>query len=140
MIDLIQIQKMVYERLSQLPYSVVDDYVLYQEVEPPFVQLSSLYIENDNTKNTDGLEVEQYINIYSTYKGKKEVLEISQEVSELMKEKMEYTTNYVDIENRMQEKIYSIYIEEDRKTIMMDMDGNGNKFYHAVLIFRLKIN
>ena len=131
---------MVYERLSQLPYSVVDDYVLYQEVEPPFVQLSSLYIENDNTKNTDGLEVEQYINIYSTYKGKKEVLEISQEVSELMKEKMEYTTNYVDIENRMQEKTYSIYIEEDRKTIMIDMDGNGNKFYHAVLIFRLKIN
>ena len=71
--------------------------------------------------------VQQYINIYSAYAGKKEILEISQAVSEVMKDKKVYEE-------------YTIYIKEDRKTIMLDMDKNDNRFYHAVLIFNLHIN
>jgi prolyl oligopeptidase PreP (S9A serine peptidase family) len=125
MIDLVDVQKLIYDRMSQLPYQVVDDYVLYQEVKPPFVQLGQLVIRDNDTKNTEGLVVEQYVNAISTYQGKKEILEMVQEVSELMKE-LEYEG-------------YSIFIEEDDRTIIMDTDDNGNKFYHAVLIFRLNI-
>lgn len=127
MIDLIEIQKLIYDRLKTLPYSVVDEFTLYQEVEPPFVQLGSLYMEDNNTKNSEGMIATQYINIYSTYRGKKEILEISQAVSNVMKNRMKYDT-------------YSIYIKEDRKTIMLDTDKNDNRFYHAVLIFNLHIN
>ena len=140
MIDLIKVQKLVYDRLSTLEYPVVDEFTLYQEVEPPFIQLGSLYINDTNTKNSEHMIVQQYINIYSAYAGKKEILEISQAVSEVMKDKMEYATNYIDINNNLKDVTYSIYIKEDRKTIMLDMDKNGNRFYHAVLIFNLHIN
>ena len=127
MIDLIQVQKLVYDRLSTLEYPVVDEFTLYQEVEPPYIQLGSLYISDNNTKNSEHMVVQQYINIYSAYAGKKEILEISQAVSEVMKDKMVYEE-------------YTIYIKEDRKTIILDMDKNDNRFYHAVLIFNLHIN
>ena len=140
MIDLIKVQKLVYDKLSTLEYPVVDEFTLYQEVEPPFIQLGSLYINDTNTKNSEHMIVQQYINIYSAYAGKKEILEISQAVSEVMKDKMEYATNYIDINNNLKDVTYSIYIKEDRKTIMLDMDKNGNRFYHAVLIFNLHIN
>ena len=140
MIDLIKVQKLVYDRLSTLEYPVVDEFTLYQEVEPPFIQLGSLYINDTNTKNSEHMIVQQYINIYSAYAGKKEILEISQAVSEVMKDKMEYATNYIDINNNLKDVTYSIYIKEDRKTIMLDMDKNGNRFYHGVLIFNLHIN
>lgn len=140
MVDLIEIQKLVYDRLSTLEYPVVDEFTLYQEVEPPFIQLGSLYINDTNTKNSEHMIVQQYINIYSAYAGKKEILEISQAVSEVMKDKMEYATNYIDINNNLKDVTYSIYIKEDRKTIMLDMDKNNNRFYHAVLIFNLHIN
>ena len=140
MVDLIEIQKLVYDRLSTLEYPVVDEFTLYQEVEPPFIQLGSLYINDNNTKNSEHMIVQQYINIYSAYAGKKEILEISQAVSEVMKNEMEYATNYIDINNNLKDVTYSIYIKEDRKTIMLDMDKNGNRFYHAVLIFNLHIN
>lgn len=126
MIDLIEVQKLIYNRISQLSYTIVDDFALYSETKTPYIQLSNLYISNNNTKNTEGLEVEQYINIYSSYKGKKEILQISQEASQVMNGKV---TN---------EK-YNIYIEEDTKTIMLDFDENGNRFYHAVLIFKIHI-
>ena len=127
MIDLIKVQKLVYDRLNTLEYPVVDEFTLYQEVEPPFIQLGSLYINDTNTKNSEHMIVQQYINIYSAYAGKKEILEISQAVSEVMKNEMVYEE-------------YTIYIKEDRKTIMLDMDKNDNRFYHAVLIFNLHIN
>lgn len=140
MIDLIEIQKLIYDRLNTLEYKVVDEFTLYEEVEPPFIQLGSLYINDNNTKNSEGMVVQQYINIYSAYAGKKEVLEIAQAVSNVMKNKMEYATNYIDINNNLKDVTYSIYIKEDRKTIMLDMDKNNNRFYHAVLIFNLHIN
>ena len=127
MVDLIEIQKLVYDRLSTLEYPVVDEFTLYEETEPPYIQLGSLYISDNNTKNSEHMIVQQYINIYSAYAGKKEILEISQAVSEVMKDKMVYEE-------------YTIYIKEDRKTIMLDMDKNDNRFYHAVLIFNLHIN
>lgn len=127
MIDLIQVQKLIYDRISTLEYPIVDEFTLYEETEPPFIQLGSLYINDNNTKNSEGMVVQQYINIYSAYAGKKEILEISQAVSNIMKNNMVYEG-------------YTIYIKEDRKTIILDMDKNDNRFYHAVLIFNLHIN
>lgn len=140
MIDLIEIQKLIYDRLSLLPYTVVNEFVQYSETTTPFIQVGSLHIADNNTKNTKSLEIEQYINVYSTYRGKKEILQISQDISEVMNETMKYTTNKIDANNNLQEVVYKIFIDEDTRTIMLDEDKNGNKFYHAVLIFNLHIN
>ena len=126
MIDLIKVQKFVFDRISQLSYTVVDDFAIYEQAKTPYIQLSNLYIDNDNTKNTEGMVIQQYINVYSSYKGKKEILQIAQAISSVMNGKAE-------IEE------YSVYIEEDTKTIMLDFDNNGNIFYHSVMIFKIHI-
>ena len=126
MIDLIKVQKFIFDRISQLNYTVVDDFAIYEQAKTPYIQLSNLYIDNDNTKNTEGMVIQQYINVYSSYKGKKEILQIAQAISSVMNGKAE-------IEE------YSVYIEEDTKTIMLDFDNNGNIFYHSVMIFKIHI-
>lgn len=70
--------------MNELRYPILDDYSLYEEAEPPYVILSDLVLAENNTKNTDGMIAQQYINIYSTYQGKKEILDIVQEVGEVM--------------------------------------------------------
>jgi hypothetical protein len=126
MIDLIKVQKFIFDRISQLSYTIVDDFAIYEQAKTPYIQLSNLYIDNDNTKNTEGMVIQQYINVYSSYKGKKEILQIAQAISSVMNGKAE-------IEE------YSVYIEEDTKTIMLDFDNNGNIFYHSVMIFKIHI-
>jgi len=126
MIDLIKVQKFIFDRISQLSYTIVDDFAIYEQAKTPYIQLSNLYIDNDNTKNTEGMVIQQYINVYSNYKGKKEILQIAQAISSVMNGKAE-------IEE------YSVYIEEDTKTIMLDFDNNGNIFYHSVMIFKIHI-
>lgn len=126
MIDLIKVQKFIFDRISQLSYTIVDDFAIYEQAKTPYIQLSNLYIDNDNTKNTEGMVIQQYINVYSSYKGKKEILQIAQVISSVMNGKAE-------IEE------YSVYIEEDTKTIMLDFDNNGNTFYHSVMIFKIHI-
>lgn len=126
MIDLIKVQKFIFDRISQLSYTIVDDFAIYEQAKTPYIQLSNLYIDNDNTKNTEGMVIQQYINVYSRYKGKKEILQIAQAISSVMNGKA-----------KIEE--YSVYIEEDTKTIMLDFDNNGNIFYHSVMIFKIHI-
>lgn len=141
MMDLIEIQKILYDRLSECSYSVVDDYILYSEIEPPFIQLSSLYIDTDDTKVENGLEVECYINVYSTYQGKKEILEIIQEVNNKLSDyETTYSTTIINRENNLKNVTYNIYIVRDRATVMLDVDKHGNKFYKGVLLFVVHIN
>ena len=84
MIDLIKVQKFIFDRISQLSYTIVDDFAIYEQAKTPYIQLSNLYIDNDNTKNTEGMVIQQYINVYSRYKGKKEILQIAQAISSVM--------------------------------------------------------
>jgi hypothetical protein len=128
MIDLLEIQKMIFERMSQLEYTIIDEFSNYQEARMPYIELSSLYINENNTKNTDGIVVDQYVNAYSAYKGKKEILEMIQKISNIMK----FRTD-------------NLYVEQLTTTIKMDSDvkgtifsdDTGNDYYHAVLIFKI---
>lgn len=131
MIDLIEIQKLIYDRLSQCSYTLVDEFTTYQEAIPPYCQMGDLYITEDSTKVEEGLEVEQYVNLYSNYRGKKQILEMIQEVNKVMNFKTIITN---------EEVTYSVYVTTERSTIMLDTDRNGNQFYHAVLIFIIHIN
>lgn len=128
MINLLEIQKMIFEKMSQLKYPVVDEFTTYQETTMPYVELSSLYINKNDTKNTDGIVVDQYVNAYSAYKGKKEILEMAQAISDVM----DFSTD-------------NLYIKQLTTTISMDSDtkgtlfsdDTGNDYYQAVLIFKI---
>ena len=135
MINLIQLQQAVWIHLTTIPYTVVD-YIDFDSIEPPFIQLGKIYIDDESVKNNEGIKCQQYINIYSNYSGKKELLEMVDAVSEKM--------TALSIEG------YAVYVKQGTTTVMIDKDKfssifqrtdrNNNKFYHAVLKFDIHIS
>ena len=135
MINLIQVQQAVWNNLTTIPYTVVD-YIDFDSIEPPFIQLGKIYIDDESVKNNEGIKCQQYINIYSNYSGKKELLEMVDAVSEKM--------TALSIEG------YAVYVKQGTTTVMRDKDKfssifqrtdrNNNKFYHAVLKFDIHIS
>ena len=135
MINLIQVQQAVWNNLTTIPYTVVD-YIEFDSIEPPFIQLGKIYIDDESVKNNEGIKSQQYINIYSNYSGKKELLEMVDAVSEKM--------TALSIEG------YAVYVKQGTTTVMIDKDKfssifqrtdrNNNKFYHAVLKFDIHIS
>ena len=135
MINLIQVQQAVWNNLTTIPYTVVD-YIDFDSIEPPFIQLGKIYIDDESVKNNEGIKCQQYINIYSNYSGKKELLEMLDAVSEKM--------TALSIEG------YAVYVKQGTTTVMIDKDKfssifqrtdrNNNKFYHAVLKFDIHIS
>lgn len=135
MINLIQVQQAVWNNLTTIPYTVVD-YIEFDSIEPPFIQLGKIYIDDESVKNNEGIKCQQYINIYSNYSGKKELLEMVDAVSEKM--------TALSIEG------YAVYVKQGTTTVMIDKDKfssifqrtdrNNNKFYHAVLKFDIHIS
>ena len=135
MINLIQVQQAVWNNLTTIPYTVVD-YIDFDSIGPPFIQLGKIYIDDESVKNNEGIKCQQYINIYSNYSGKKELLEMVDAVSEKM--------TALSIEG------YAVYVKQGTTTVMIDKDKfssifqrtdrNNNKFYHAVLKFDIHIS
>lgn len=135
MINLIQVQQAVWNNLTTIPYTVVD-YIDFDSIEPPFIQLGNIYIDDESVKNNEGIKCQQYINIYSNYSGKRELLEMVDAVSEKM--------TALSIEG------YAVYVKQGTTTVMIDKDKfssifqrtdrNNNKFYHAVLKFDIHIS
>ena len=135
MINLIQVQQAVWNNLTTIPYTVVD-YIDFDSIEPPFIQLGKIYIDDESVKNNEGIKCQQYINIYSNYSGKKELLEMVDAVSEKM--------TALSIEG------YAVYVKQGTTTVMIAKDKfssifqrtdrNNNKFYHAVLKFDIHIS
>ena len=135
MINLIQVQQAIWDNLTIIPYTVVD-YIEFDSIEPPFIQLGKIYIDDESVKNNEGIKCQQYINIYSNYSGKKELLEMVDAVSEKM--------TALSIEG------YAVYVKQGTTTVMIDKDKfssifqrtdrNNNKFYHAVLKFDIHIS
>ena len=135
MINLIQVQQAVWNNLTTIPYTVVD-YIDFDSIEPQFIQLGKIYIDDESVKNNEGIKCQQYINIYSNYSGKRELLEMVDAVSEKM--------TALSIEG------YAVYVKQGTTTVMIDKDKfssifqrtdrNNNKFYHAVLKFDIHIS
>ena len=125
MIDLTVIHKQIWSKLSKASCKVLD-YVPFGSKDFPYAYLGGLYTNDDNTKNTEGLSCELYINVYSAYKGRKEILEIINKVNESMNKSMSNDE-------------YSIFVRQGRHSVIQDVDRDKNNYYHAVLIYEINI-
>lgn len=131
MIDLTAVYKLIWEKLSKLSCNIYD-YVPYGLLDFPYAYVGGFYTKEDNTKNTEGISCELYINIISAYKGRKEILELMNQVNEIMNQ------DFSDEE-------YTIFIKQGRHAISQEKDEVGwgkndnNVFYHAVLVFDIEI-
>ena len=136
MINFIDIQEAIWNAISTITKYPVLDYVEFDSVTPPIIRLGNIYFDDNSVKNNEGIKAQQYVNIYSTYSGKKEAIEMMDEVDKAMKS---LTIDGHDV--RVKQGNLRVYVDKDRTgSIFQRMDRNNNKFYHAVLVYDIYIN
>ena len=136
LINFIKVQEAIWEAMNTITKYPVLDYVEFDSINPPIIRLGNLYFDDNSVKNNEGIKVQQYINIYSTYSGKKEAIEMMDEVNRAMK-----TVAIDGHDVRVKQGNLRLYIDKDRTgSIFQRMDRNNNKFYHAVLVYDIYIN
>ena len=136
MINFIKVQEAIWEAMNTITNYPVLDYVEFDSINPPIIRLGNLYFDDNSVKNNEGIKAQQYINIYSTYSGKKEAIEMMDEVNRAMK-----TVAIDGHDVRVKQGNLRLYIDKDRTgSIFQRMDRNNNKFYHAVLVYDIYIN
>ena len=84
MINYLDIQEAIWKAVNSIHWYTVVDYIEFDEMEPPFIRLGNLYFDDNSIKNGEGVKAQQYINIYSTYSGKKEIIQMMDEVNRVM--------------------------------------------------------
>ena len=136
MINLIDIQESIWNALSTITEYTVVDYIEFDSIVPPFIRLGNLYFDDNSLKNNDGIKAQQYINVYSTYSGKKEIINMMDRVNEAIKN--------VEIEGHqvyVKQGHLSLGLTKDQTgSIFQRLDRNNNKYYHAVLVYDIYIN
>ena len=131
MIDLTAVYKIIWDKLSKLSCTLYD-YVPYGELDFPYAYIGKIRTLDDNTKNTEGITCELYINIISAYRGRKETLELINQVNSIMSQ---------DFSNDE----YAIFISQGRHIMNLAKDEVGwgkndnNVFYHTVLDFDIDV-
>ena len=136
MISFVDIQEGVWKAISKITKYTVVDYIEFDSIDPPLIRLGNIYFDDDSVKNNEGIKAQVYVNIYSTYSGKKEILDMMDEVNKAMKD--------VSVDGhqvRIKQGSSRLFVDKDRfSSIFQRMDRNNNKFYHAVLVYDLYIN
>lgn len=133
MIKLHDVYKEIFSRINALPYNVYDE--LVENPQWPFIRIDYSYNRDRSGKNYDGTTYYQYIHVFSVYKGRKEVLEITDMINEALLEKIE-TDDFVAYP----------YIERNEIADRSDTIGgqktgyNTNETYrHAILVYKYVI-
>lgn len=135
LINFIKVQEAIWNAMNTITDYPVLDYVEFDSINPPIIRLGNLYFDDNSVKNNEGIKVQQYINIYSTYSGKKEAIEMMDEVNRAMKT-VAIDGHQVDVKQGN----LRLYVDKDRTgSIFQRMDRNNNKFYHAVLVYDIYI-
>ena len=140
MIKLYDVYKEIFSRINTLQKKY-DGYELhvYDELvknpQWPFIRIDYSYNRDRSGKNYDGMAYFQYIHVFSVYKGRKEVLEITDMINEALLDKIE-TDDFIAIP----------YIERNEIADRSDTIGgqktgyNTNETYrHGILVYKYVI-
>ena len=140
MIKLHDVYKEIFRKINALQKKY-DGYELhvYDELvknpQWPFIRIDYSYNRDRSGKNYDGITYYQYIHVFSVYKGRKEVLEITDMINEALLEKIE-TDDFVAYP----------YIERNEIADRSDTIGgqktgyNTNETYrHGILVYKYVI-
>ena len=133
MIKLHDVYKEIFSRINALPYNVYDE--LVDDAKWPFIRIDYSYNRDKSGKNYDGMTYYQYIHVFSVYKGRKEVLEITDMINEALLEPI-VTEDFIAMP----------YIERNEIANRSDTIGgqktgyNTNETYrHAILVYKYVI-
>lgn len=122
---MLDIQKIIYESITNLGYTVYD--YVKEDAKFPYVRISSALDKPNKTKTSKGNSIKQYIDVFSDYKGFKEVKEITNHIVNKLDglniSGYDFTLDYTTI------------LQEEYKPL-----GGVNKgtIQHSVMIFDIK--
>ena len=149
MINYLDIQEAIWNAVSSINKYKVVDYIEFDKIEPPFIRLGNLYFDDNSVKNGEGVKAQQYVNIYSTYSGKKEILEMMDAISRSMANIKNIDITYMGNDMNMVVERHDVHVKrghisinlakDQLGSIHLRMDKNNNKFYHAVMVFDIYI-
>ena len=118
----IELQEKLYALLSTLSYPVYDD--VPKNAKCPYIKLGVNRGGDNSTKINLAYKDYQYIDVFSEYRGKKEVMQIMKQVNDLLQNKT------ITLEN-MQAFLYL-----NSSEILEQTDANG-KYYQGILIYKI---
>ena len=149
MINYLDIQEAIWNAVSSINKYKVVDYIEFDKIEPPFIRLGNLYFDDNSVKNGESVKAQQYINIYSTYSGKREILEMMDEVNRSMVNIKNVDIAHIDNDMNMTIERHDVHVKKGHisinlakdqlGSIHLRMDKNNNKFYHAVKVFAIHL-
>lgn len=122
MTNTITIQKELYKQLSTLNYPVYD--YIPTDAKMPYIKLGYMNMSNYSCKTKDGIQVNQYIDIFSDYKGQKETKEIMHQIMDKMQQ--------VNSSHDFNISLHNSEILEERD------NGTKGPVFHGVLIYKIK--
>lgn len=133
MIKTYDVFRAIYSKLKTLPYEVYDE--VPKTAKNPHIRIDASYNIDKSGKNYDGIVYYQYIHVFSTYNGRKEILEMVDRIVELLSEDIE-TDEFV---------AYSSLERNDITTKAATVGGDVTGYYineqyrHALLEYRFVI-
>ena len=129
MTDTITIQKELFKQLTTLNYPVYD--YIPTDAKMPYIKLGYMNMRDYSTKTNEGIQVNQYIDIFSDYKGQKETREIMHQIMDKMQQ-FDKENHDLDIS-----LINTEILEEKDKEQSVNSTPKGSIF-HGVLIYKIK--
>ena len=118
----IELQEKLYALLSTLSYPVHDG--VPKNAKCPYIKLGTNRGNDNSNKTNRAYEDYQYIDVFSEYRGKKEVMQIMKQVNDLLQNKT------ITLENEQ------AFLYLNSSEILEQKDAEG-KYYHGILIYRI---
>lgn len=119
----IELQEKLYALLSTLSYPVYDD--VPKNAKCPYIKLGTNRGNDNSNKTNLAYKDYQYIDVFSEYRGKKEVMQIMKQVNGLLQNKT------ITLENEQ------AFLYLSSSEILEQKDAEG-KYYHGILIYRIE--
>ena len=119
----IELQEKLYALLSILSYPVYDD--VPKNAKCPYIKLGTNRGNDNSNKTNLAYKDYQYIDVFSEYRGKKEVMQIMKQVNDLLQNKT------ITLENEQ------AFLYLSSSEILEQKDAEG-KYYHGILIYRIE--
>lgn len=119
----VELQEKLYALLSTLSYHVHDD--VPKNAKCPYIKLGTNRGGDNSTKTNLAYKDYQYIDVFSEYRGKKEVMQIMKQVNDLLQNKT------ITLENEQ------AFLYLSSSEILEQKDAEG-KYYHGILIYRIE--
>lgn len=126
MINLLNVQTDVYNYLKSLGYTVTEE--VKPETKCPYIRMSNTSVSTIGIKTNESYSMLLYIDIFSDYKGSKEVKEIAYTVQDSMM-KHSFSTDSYSVD-------HSLYLMD---FLTEDDPQKDKKYRHGSLIYKFNI-